>query len=457
MTHPTGGRVATAERSEVPLPARATARRGRRFFAVLALIAIAACGLRVAYVMTVTRHDHKFYDAVYYQLQAERLADGHGYTDPFQPIVDPHGKETPSADHPPMTVFVLTPVAWVFGHSGLAMRFEMVVLGTATVAMLGLLGRELAGDATGLTAAGIAAVYPGLWANDGLIMSETICALAVTLALLFAYRLVRRPSWGRAAAVGLMCGVAALTRAELLLLAPLLGVWFLFTRRLDGRVLRVTIAGVAVGAAALTIAPWFLYNQTRFTNTVIMSTNDGIAMLGSNCDAVYHGNAIGLTNLTVCIPPKPPPGDQSVVSREYVKRSFRYMGHHKTQAAVVVAARIGRDWSVFRPQDMVTFNAGEGRPAWVTIAGLVFYYPLLVAAVAGVVVLVRRKEVWWPLVAPGVVVVASALLSYGQTRFRISAEPSIVVLAAVAIVAGVAAVRRRSVSTGMPDVADTTL
>ena len=454
MTDPTASRVATAERSEPGSAMRASAPGRSRFFALLAVIAVAACALRVGYVLTVTHHDHKFYDAAYYELQAERLADGHGYTDPFLAINDPHAKPSPSADHPPMTVLVLTPVAWAFGHHDLPMRFEMVLLGTATVVLLGLLGRVLAGEAGGLTATGIAAVYPGLWANDGLIMSETICALAVTLALLFTYRLVRRPSWGRAAAVGVMCGVAALTRAELLLLAPLLAVWFLFTRHIERRALRVTAALVTVVAAAVTIAPWFVYNQTRFTNTVIMSTNDGIAMLGSNCDAVYHGHAIGLTNLTECIPTKAPPGDQSVASREYVKRSFRYMGHHKAQAAVVVAARIGRDWSVFRPQDMVKFNAGEGRPAWVTIAALVFYYPLLVAAVAGVLVLARRKQAWWPLVAPAVVVVASAVLSYGQTRFRISAEPSIVVLAAVAVVAWV---RGRSVTSRPHVTADTTV
>lgn len=457
MTDPTGSRVATAERAESGARANAPAPGRNRFFAVLALIAVAACGLRVAYVLTVTRHDHGFYDAAYYQLQAQRLADGQGYTDPFLPLNHPNAKPVPSADHPPMTVLVLTPVAWAFGDSQLPMRFEMVLLGTGTVVALGLLGRELAGDATGLVAAGIAAVYPGLWANDGLIMSETVCALAVTLALLATYRLLRRPSWGRAALVGVACGVAALTRAELLLLAPLLAAWFLFTRRFDRRAARVTTAAVAVVAAALTIAPWFLYNQTRFTNTVVMSTNDGIAMLGSNCDAVYHGKAIGLTNLGSCIPRTPPRGDQSVVSRVYVQRAFRYMGHHKTQAAVVVAARIGRDWSVFRPQDMVSFNAGEGRKRWVTIAALVFYYPLLVAAVAGVFVLRRRKRAWWPLVAPAVVVVLSAIPSYGQTRFRISAEPSIVVLAAVTVVAGVTARRGRATREAVTTTPDTTV
>jgi hypothetical protein len=119
----------------------------------------------------------------------------------------------------------------------------------------------------------------------------------------------------------------------------------------------------------------------------------------------------------------------------YLNQALRYIRHHKARFPVVVAARIGRDFSVFRPQDMVDFNAGEGRKKWITVAGLVFYYPLVLLAVAGVVLLRRRGKLWWPLVAPAFVVVGSAFASYGQTRFRISAEPSIVVLSATALVA----------------------
>src|SRR5690348_4419740 len=49
MTDLTGSRVATAERNEPAAPAREPAPRVSRFFAILAVIAVAACGLRVAY------------------------------------------------------------------------------------------------------------------------------------------------------------------------------------------------------------------------------------------------------------------------------------------------------------------------------------------------------------------------------------------------------------------------
>ena len=148
------------------------------------------------------------------------MAFGGGFTDPFLPITHPQAPPMPSAQHPPLTVLALTPVAWATNGSQLAMRFAMVVLGAVTVGLVGVLAREIAGDGVGLLAAGLAAVYPFLWVNDWLIMSETLTALTVVAALLLAYKLVRRPRLLTAAGLGAVCGLATLARAEVVLLAP---------------------------------------------------------------------------------------------------------------------------------------------------------------------------------------------------------------------------------------------
>jgi len=149
-----------------------------------------------------------------------------------------------------------------------------------------------------------------------------------------------------------------------------------------------------------------------------------------------YGDGIGLTDLT-CLGPNPR-GDQSVDSKIFRDRAFDYIRAHKKRAVLVAAARVGRTWSVFRPWDMVTYNKGEGREGWVTILGLVMYYPLLIAAVAGWVVMRRRRRRSWPLLVPALIVTVASAVTYGQTRFRVPAEPSLVVLAAVAVAAVVA-------------------
>jgi asparagine N-glycosylation enzyme membrane subunit Stt3 len=111
------------------------------------------------------------------------------------------------------------------------------------------------------------------------------------------------------------------------------------------------------------------------------------------------------------------------------------MSAHKGRLPLVMLARIGRTWSVFRPGDMIDFNAGEDRDRWVTRLGLIFYYPtLLLGIVGGVELWRRRRRVWWVLVVPAIAVTIGVALTYGQTRFRAAAEPSLALFAAVGIV-----------------------
>jgi hypothetical protein len=316
------------------------------------------------------------------------------------------------------------------------------------VLLIGLLGRRAARhEGVGLVAAGIAALAPNLWVNDGLVMSETITITTVVGAMSCAFALRDRPGWARAAALGALCGLAALARAELLLLVPLLAVPAAWTLRRPARA-RAELALVAAGVALLVLAPWLLFNLARFDDRTFVSTNDGIALLGSSCDAVFYGRGTGLTAPVPvpagCLTP-PPPGDQSVVASEYRRQAFEYVRAHKTRVPAVVLARVGRTWGLFRPGDMVAYNLGEGRERWVTRLGMIAYYPTLLAAIGGAVVLARRRMRFalGVLLVPAVIVTIGAAITYGQTRFRAAAEPSLAVLAAAGIVAFAEWVRAR--------------
>jgi 4-amino-4-deoxy-L-arabinose transferase-like glycosyltransferase len=255
--------------------------------------------------------------------------------------------------------------------------------------------------------------------------------------MLLAYRLARRPRLLTAVGLGVACGFGVLARAELVLLAPLLVAWLVLPKQRGTLRRRLAHGAAALVATGLVLTPWLAYNLTRFQTATFISTNDGATLLASNCDAAYHGSGLGLwvDEPGVCLPRDPPQGDESTVSRIYRAEAIHYMKGHAGRLVVVTAARIGRDWSLFRPLDMLSWNENEGRPQWITGLGLAFYYPLLALAVGGVVVLWRRRVGVWPLLAPAVVVTASTLASYGQTRLRVEAEPSLVVLASVALVA----------------------
>jgi len=410
-----------------------------RFWPVLGLIVVAAAGLRVVYVLTVTRHDTHFYDAAYYELEALSLAHGEGFVDPFAQIADPDATPGASAEHAPLTSLVLVPAALVDDREArsLLMRFTMVLLGLGTVVVIALLARALGGDTAGLVAGGIAALDPNLWMNDGLIMSESLCVLVVSAILLVAYRVLCGASWRWILALGALCGLLALVRAELAVFTVVLAVpavWIGGARRGQGSSQRVGRAAACVALAVIVVAPWIGYNLSRFDKPTFVSTNDGLTMLAANCDPTYYGSRIGAGDIT-CADAHRPKGDPSVVNASLRSRALRYMRDHAERYPLVVAARIGRMWSVFHVSQTVGADTGEGRPRWASYLGVAALYLLVALAVVGGVASRRRKVAIWPLVVPIVVVTAATLLIAGVARYRAAAEPSLVVLAALGVVA----------------------
>jgi hypothetical protein len=69
------------------------------------------------------------------------------------------------------------------------------------------------------------------------------------------------------------------------------------------------------------------------------------------------------------------------------------------------------------------------------MAGIIAYYPLAALALVGGWYLRRRRQgMLWPLLVPAIAATVGVAVTYGQTRFRAAAEPTIVILAAVALV-----------------------
>ncbi|MBK9178123.1 MAG: glycosyltransferase family 39 protein [Acidimicrobiales bacterium] len=415
--------------------------RGGTFEKRLALIVVGALALRVLYVLLAKRDEPVMGDAIFYNAAANTLADLKGFVDPFHP-----GRQ--AADHPPLTIVFLAPVSLLSGDSLLAQRLAMATVGAAGVAAIGLLGRRVAGERVGLLAAAVAAVYANLWMNDGLVMSESLATVGVAVVLLCVYRFLARPSARAAALLGLALGVTVLARAEVALLLPLVVLPAALGARELSRAERWQRLAISTLVAGAVVAPWALYNLARFEEPVVISTNDGLTLAGANCESMYYSGGIGLWDLRCALDLVPGGderafGDQSQVSAHYRDHAVAYLRDNLDRLPAVLAARVGRVWSVYEPGQMVWYNQGEGREAWASRLGLWQYGALLPLAVAGAVVLHRRGVAIWPLVATVVLVTLTAMAFYGLARFRVPAEVAICVLAAAALDQGWRLLERR--------------
>jgi hypothetical protein len=255
---------------------------------------------------------------------------------------------------------------------------------------------------------------------DSSLRSESLYLPLIALVLLLAYELHDKPTWRRAAALGVAIGLAALTRSEALLLVPLLIPWR-----------RPKVAAAVVAGCFVLVAPWLVRNWITFDQPTAISTNEGGLLAGANCHGAYYTELIGTW---ACFPRNDPAWgeNEAVISGHLRSRAFHYAGDHIGRVPAVVGVRVLRVWDVWKPRSSARFEAAIGdRHIDAQRAAVLSLYLLAPFAIAGAVILRRRGEPLRILVAPLVFVTLVAALSYGSTRFRVAAEPALVVLAAV--------------------------
>lgn len=421
----------------------------RRFKLALTGIALLALGVRLGYGEAADL-PRNLGDDFFYHSVANTIADGRGFVDPFKTLVDgrlvdgTQGRPIPTAFHPPLFPALLAVGSLLGADSYHAHQAIGCLFGAGTVAAIGLIGRRVGGAALGLAVALAGALYLPLVANDALLLSESLYGLTIALVMLLALRLHERPEPGRAVALGLAIGAAALTRSEGLLLAAVLVPFVVWRAPRRGRLVLA-----AAAATLLLVVPWSVRNTLAFDRFVPVATNGGVEA-GANTRSTYFGDKLGGWDIRALDVPPPPGRDrynEAVRAARLRADGLRYAADHAGRLPVVVAARIARTWSIYpwSPRQKVDFASFEGahvrRLEWVLLAS---FAVALVLSPVGLRALRRRGVPLAPFVAPILLITAVSAVFYGHPRFRQTAEPALVVLAGagVASLAGRRAPRR---------------
>lgn len=421
------------------------------FRARLLLVVAVALFVRIAAVMAGYQHlPLGLDDNNGYHIQSLLLADHGGFYEPFVCLDsvradgDPfssdaltaacreRGELEPSAGHPPLFPGYLAVVSLLGFESVLEHRLASCLLGAAAVALIGLVARRIAGDRAGLIAAALAAVYPNLWINDGLILAESGYTVAIGLFLLAAYRFWQERSIARAVVLGVAVGAAALTRSEGLLLLGFVVLPLMVVARgpWKRRVAQFAVSGLV---AVAIVAPWVAYNMSRFDEPVLLASGTGRVLAYGNCDATYYGPKIGYWDQSCAPTAEALVGDESVIDTAHREKAVAYVSDHLGRAPVVVAARIGRMWGLYRPLEGMRLDIFfERRGQWPSRLALAMYAILLPASIAGLVVMRRRRVTIVPMVGIAAMVTFTAAVSFGVTRYRVPVDVILTILAGVA-------------------------
>jgi len=398
---------------------------------------VTALGLviRLAYAVAWRFDAGLKYDGPVYRSRAQFLLEGRRFLNPDEWFF--HQRASEGAIHPPGNALFIALGHQIGFDTDHAYQIWGCLLGTATIVVIAFAGRAVAGSRVGLIAAAIAAVSPAFWSYDPTVMAESPGQFLTAVVLLLAYRFWDSPTASRAAWLGAVASAAALTRSELVILLPMLVVPLCLASRGTGRQVAARLGAAALWSLAV-LGPWVGWNLVRFEHPSTIATGMDISLVYAQCDDTWYGPNTGYWNIFCGAEIQQLPGnefaDESELGRQYRIRAGEYISEHKSRWPFVVAARMGRTLSVYRPTQQVRLEAGrEGREEAVLWASLATAYVTAALAVVAFVRPPRSRRHLLPLLVPLVAGAAGAAITFGTTRYRSAGEVGLTLLAAVGI------------------------
>lgn len=361
------GRVIAASKAAGKSNAEDGASRARvaLTWGILATILLLGGALRISYLREIVDSpDFSLpqIDPCYHDYWARGIATG-DWTLPknLSDWTDPQIRANPYLRPPGYPVF-LAGVYYLFNGSYLAARIVQMALGLASCILAWFLGRRIFGAVTGLIFAFLMSFYWTFIYFEGELL-EPVLLVALGLSLLYVLSFwADRFTFGRGLAAGIVLGLFALVRTNILLFVPvvLAWSWWVARRREDGRRAMPVGLGFAAGIV-LMIAPVTIRNWVVAKDFVLVTSNVGISL--------YTGNHEGANGRYTIIPdlkelgagddwtcfdyPKMVQGVErkighkakhSDVSSYFVGRAMEFIRAHPARALKLVAIKAALFW-----------------------------------------------------------------------------------------------------------------
>jgi 4-amino-4-deoxy-L-arabinose transferase-like glycosyltransferase len=234
------------------------------------------------------------YDQLSYQMLAERVVEGHGFSFPRNWWPATRADE-PTAHWSFLYTLYLAVIYTIVGVHPLAPRLvQAVIAGVLHPWLTYRIGNRLFGERVGLVAALLTAAYSYFVLYASSLMTETFYLLAILWAFDILTRMAARAErrdfralcWKTWVLLGVALGVGVLLRQVLLITVPILlaWTWWALCRREQLTTLRALLPRMilTVGIIAVFILPWTIRNYAAFDRFVLLNTNAGFAFFLSN-------------------------------------------------------------------------------------------------------------------------------------------------------------------------------
>ena len=359
----------------------------------------------------------------------------------------------PSAYTQPLYGFLLVPFYALDGRNWAVVGLVQIALAVATALLVYEIARRWLSPRVAIGAAIVATLNPYLVWHDVHVNREIVDQVLAAALVLATLAVAGRPTLLRAGALGALCGLAILGNSRLVLL-PILLLGYLAWRLGGWR--RLVAPGVTlVAVAGLVLAPWVVRNEVE-VGCAAITTDTRALWKANNVDTDQVLESGRWIDAVPRFPGDPPtPEDAGVVYREtgrvieldeceqmrvYRKRVVEFWREHPGEKAELAARGAGMLWDPRVTRNEENPGAGTWFDELRDLPSGLLFAVLFAAALAGL----RYAPRWFSVLAVALLAYQTlfAMLFVGATRYRAPWDFLIVLLAASAVPALLARLRR---------------
>jgi 4-amino-4-deoxy-L-arabinose transferase-like glycosyltransferase len=439
---------ASISRDESPIDSdrESESRSGAPWLEDLALcgaIVLFAFILRLIYILQWQHNPmfaHPGMDELYHDDWAQALAAGKTFVD------GPYFRA-------PLYPAFLGLIYKVFGHSFMAARLAQAVLDSLSCGLLFIAGRQVFSRRIAAVAGFAAASYWMLIFFTGELLIEQLTVFLDVLLICLLLRAAKKPGGLIYAAAGLVMGLSAIARPNILLFAPAVALWMFISHRHQLRRGLIYIACITLGCL-LPILPVTVRNYVVGHDRVLIASQGGVNFyIGNNPwsdgrTAIVPGTpggwwegyygSIALAEQAEGRKLKP-----SEVSSYYYRQGWKFIAEQPAKAFSLLALKLSLFWSSWEiPNDKGVYFWTEHFAPIVKLLPLGFGVvgPL---GILGLVLCWRRGRELFPLWGFVLIYTAGMVVFFCNARYRMPIIPPLILLGTWAAFEMVQAVREQ--------------
>ena len=371
------------------------------------------------------------------------------------------GTRGPSAYFPPAYPYFLSVIDLIDGHTDVTRvhghtripsaavhgaRISQALLGTVTVALVGLLALEGLGALPALIALVLAAVYPVFIGLSGTIVAENLATPLVLVSIWAGLRALRSPHpYGWLGGAGVLAGLAVLAHVNMIVVVVPLA---LIAWRVTGGAVtpgvwrRLAAPGLVVSCLLLTLSPWLVRNAIVMNQFVFVADEAGISLVGTYNPAsaadprapykwrLYYGipGQVGLARQASRL-------NETQLSSRLLNAAGHYVENHPFSPFAVGYYNSRRLLELEGSYAWRASAKAISLPIGVARAGVISFWLLCLVALAGLFTRAARAAWRWLWVTPVLLWLSVALINAETPRFREPIDPFLILLAACGLAA----------------------